>query len=69
LQWRLRKSPAVPFQVLNDGLGDLEAAFFNYALAETRDLHFLQGDGDIEDQLLIKRESPYRGTSARVPKA
>jgi hypothetical protein len=34
LQWRLRKSPAVPFQVLNDGLGDLEAAFFNYVLAD-----------------------------------
>jgi len=65
LQWRFRKFPSVAFQVLNDGLGDLEAPFFNYALSKTRNFHFLEGHCDIEDELLIKRQSNL----GRVPRA
>jgi hypothetical protein len=59
LQWCFLKTPSVVFQVVNDGLGDLEAAFLNHSLPKAGDLHFFEGDRNIEDELLIKCQSGH----------
>jgi hypothetical protein len=68
LQWRFGKFPAIGFQVLDNRFGNLKAAFLNHSLSEAGDLHFFEGDSDIEDELLIKCQSGHDGPSDRIAK-
>jgi hypothetical protein len=45
--------------MVDDCFGDLKAAFLNDTFPKAGNFHFLKGDGDIEDELLIKCQSGH----------